>query len=185
MELLKKLLLNKYTFLILVFVLGIGIGCSKRDKPSTITPTKPEKEIVYVDSIVYVPKPYPVYIEKKVEVPVPYYVEVDKENETIVRRRYRDVVQMDDSLSVSYDAYVTGSLDSLSLGVKDTRPEKIIYRTKEIQVKSSQRGIYVGGSVGPRSLAPSVVYQSEKNLFGVGYDIVNQNAQISYHRKLF
>lgn len=184
MKQLQKILFNKYTFLILVLLLGIGIGYTH--KPTqTINTT--EKEIVYEDSVVYVPKPYPVIVTKQVKIPVPYdsLVYVTPDNETLVKRKYRDVVQMEDSLSVSFTATTTGTLDSLSLTVNDTRPEKVVYRTKEVTLTKPVRGLFIGGSLSAQSITPSAVYQSDKNLFGIGYDVINKTPQISYHRRLF
>jgi hypothetical protein len=179
----KKLLLNRYVLFILVLLLGIGIGFTNR-------PTQPintqQSKIEYVDSVVYVPKPYPVVVYKTKTIPVPYEVTVvTKDNETLTKRKYKDVIHYGDSLSVSYDAYVTGTLDSLSLGVIDSRPDKVVYKTQEIQISKPNNGFYIGATVTPTALIPGVQFHAEKNIIGVGFNVATKFPQLSYHRRLF
>lgn len=188
----NNLLINKYTFAILAFIIGLGLGYCTRDSAhnpnGTSTVTKTER----IDSIVYEPKPYPVYKTKTFTKLVPYYVDTTGPAELAWcnKKKYADSTQLDSGLVVYYNATVTGTLDSLSVKSKNTSRTKVIYRTttltKTDSIKLKPYKFFGGLFIQSNAIGPSVQYIQDRHSFGAQYNLIKsspttEKVRLTYH----
>lgn len=139
----------------------------------------------------YIDKPYPIIFTKEVEVPVPYEkIKLDTVYIVDSSSRYRDTVEVEKDLSLTYDATVTGRLDRISLGYIDNRPDKIV---KETTTVVKQAGVlYVGATTDIRfNSSVGLTYVKDRNMFGASVKLNSlpysdpSKFNFTYSRKLF
>ena len=114
----------------------------------------------------------------------------DTVTHVVYKRTYSDTVSLDVGLSVLYLAHVTGSLDNISLGYIDSRPEKIriIETTNTITETRTidPNGFYLGANLHTLSgVGINGNYLHKRHLGSVSYYPADRSFQIGYAFKLF
>jgi hypothetical protein len=190
----KTQIANSLLLIALGFLLGFLLF-NKNDKQ--LSTGKVETEVIgqSIDTV-YLQREPEVRIVTKM-VPKPYYVEKTvtlngningAQNLTQDKKNYRDTIAVSTGYSLFYDARVTGSLDSISLGYIDARPVTIIRETVTTQVTKYPRGLYAGAS---SDISVGLLYHKDKHIFSVDANLLNPNYRdlskyrISYYRRLF
>lgn len=124
-------------------------------------------------------------VTRNVTIPVPYRVDsliIDTTytqgvvagvlRDKLATRYYKDSVTMEKDISITYDAKVNGTLESMKLGFHDNRPVMMIIKDSTTTLKLPTRGFYAGAFGGPTSFGPSLSYVTPKHLFSVKYNVV-------------
>lgn len=173
---------------------------------STDAEVKTEEKTVVVKMVTKVDTLYvKKYIHRVDTIVMPTVVRVDtvfiKDTKQVasipdIKRVYKDKIKVADSVSVSYVADVTGTLDKISLEYDDKRAERTIVRNVEKEVTVTDHikpsGLYVGvgSNLGLTELSPFATYVNNKNSFTVKYNVASKipgvpNIGIAYSRRLF
>lgn len=186
----KNLLFNKWTFAILALLIGLGLGyCTRENKAHNPQGTSIVTKTERIDSIVYVPKPYPVYYTKTVIKPVPYYIDTldTIPQASCNKKKYKTDVLLEPKLKLTYDATVHGILDTIEFSLEDKRPEKVVYSTTliETHVTHKPKGLYLGGAISTQGIGPAATYIQDKHAFGAQYDFISKRPTLSYQFKPF
>ena len=122
-----------------------------------VTITKPTLRIVYKDRLIPVLQP--------------------DSTPTLSVRNYADTILIVKGLQAYYNADVSGVLNTIQLGIKDTRPEQIIERVitnelTKIEYKSNV-GLYAGfyGQLDGSSFGPQLILSTPKVSIGGAYNL--------------
>jgi hypothetical protein len=105
---------------------------------------------------------------------------------TLNHRVYSDSLTLKKDLKVGYTAEVTGTLDQIDLGIRDTRPQLVIrdsvFTTNTITKTKHPTGIYLGGftSKNLTNYGPEVQLVRPKFSLGVGYDLQQSSPQLRF-----
>jgi hypothetical protein len=145
-------------------------------------------EVLKTDTV-YVPKPYPIIKEKIVYVKTPYKtVKLDTVYLVSSKNYYRDTLEVEKGFKLTYFASTIGTLDSLTLGYIDSRPDRLI---KETVIKQP-RGLYIGATSNLNlDTSVGLLLLKNKNIIGASVKLNQDNFSsptkynVSYYRRLF
>ena len=100
---------------------------------------------------------------------------------TLSVRNYQDTVEVIPNVHISYNAEVTGILNHVRFGYKDTRRDSMVTKiiTSEVttQLTKHPLGIYAGfvGQLDGSRFGPQVTFVNSKFLVGASYNLIHNN----------
>lgn len=191
---------------LLIFLAGIlltilasqllnGCGQTTSDLPVPIKVTTRVTDTFYINKTdtfrvaIYLPKL--VYVDRlRVDT---FLLSLPKDSliALLAHRTYADTVTLTKGLKVHYRAHTMGKLDSLSLGVVDTRPTMVIKDSVNttITLPPKHRSLGVGVLAGKAGIAPGLQYGFGKHQLGAYYNLLpspspEQALTLTYQYKL-
>lgn len=173
------------------FLIGLSIGAvlmfffwPKPLSETTEVVNIQEVEVIRYDTLILEVPKY-IYSKDTILVPEPIRVEVIEEDTISV---YKGEQEIETDLAVLYFAKVKGSINEISFGIVDGRPEVIkeIYKERTVTISEPPKGLYVTGIVDTRlSTHFGLAYMRDRRMLGIGYDPFNKTGQITFSYKLF